>query len=108
MREVMLLVIEVIHQDDHAVEHRDDWHVSRFLPLQSTTLAHIGKGKYNSDASAFRSLVLSLLIESGLFRITCRTPQEVFAMLKRTLAFAGAFIVTASTAQFAQTGQQTA
>src|SRR5258707_2062736 len=29
-------------------------------------------------------------------------------MLKRTLAFAAAFIVTASTAQFAQTGQQTA
>src|SRR5260370_9511838 len=28
-------------------------------------------------------------------------------MLKRTLAFAAAFIVTASTAQFAQTGQQT-
>ena len=29
-------------------------------------------------------------------------------MLKRTLAFAAAFIVTATTAQFAQTGQQTA
>src|SRR5713226_8264092 len=29
-------------------------------------------------------------------------------MLRRTLAFASAFIVTASTAQFAQTGQQTA
>src|SRR5207253_7193633 len=29
-------------------------------------------------------------------------------MLKRTLAFAAAFIVTTSTAQFAQTGQQTA
>src|SRR5207247_5245398 len=58
-------------------------------------------GSIAAPATLFVARLVHLLIESGT-RKNPRMPQEVSPMLKRAIAFAAVFVLSAATVQFAQ------